>query len=72
MFMRPGMIVPYDGPPPITTSPQHPAIAGMLEALPHPSAHWPPDQRSLYIEAFKAVLDLVYARNTNPGSSEQQ
>lgn len=48
----------------------HPAIAGVLSALPHPEEHWPEIERAKWMCALGAVLDLVYAYPAPPHDPE--
>lgn len=37
-----------------------PAIAGILQTLPHPGTHWPDVEKARFMAALGAVLDLIY------------
>jgi hypothetical protein len=38
----------------------HPFFRGLLDILPEPGAHWPPDQRERWLETARNIFFLLY------------
>jgi hypothetical protein len=51
-----------DIPPDPVSVRTHPAIAGLVYALPHPGTVWTESHRAAWIEALQRVFDLVYQK----------
>lgn len=50
----------------------HPAVAGVMMALPHPGTVWPDVERAKFMCALGAVLDLIYEPTQDSASQAQE
>lgn len=46
----------------------HPAIAGLLHALPHPEQHWPVIEQEKFLVAMRRVFEMIYVNSSDRDS----